>query len=237
VTGLEVLLVLMGAAALSTTTVALWAYLSETQARRFLADVAAHGVNIEGVTQGDVSAPLSLLVQSGHDQSRVAAVVRGSTPLWHLWRAVSLPATLLQHELVVVDSAWREAAKDARGKVVFVEPELQVGARYDVMAACAADTALLLDDGVRGAVAATLRSEPAATQLTVTSTLLFLELPRDGLSAEGLLCALCRLDALALSLCGEPDHGLRRLARAERGHGDTDVAQSGNPVAVPVLRG
>src|SRR5688572_19369774 len=85
--------------------VAVWAIDREWVERKFLRSARRSSLRVDDVHIGGVDAPLAFTVTSTEgNRTRVSAVLRGDTALWHLERLDDDPRV---EAVVVVERGWR----------------------------------------------------------------------------------------------------------------------------------
>ena len=223
--GVEVLAFLTVFGFTTTAILSGWWWLLARKKSHFLAALQ-HAHVIESVEHGDVAHPLSFTVVIGAVRTRVAAVVRGEQPLWHIERDVGLP---LPGRVVVVERSWRSGAREGRGL-----PELDdVGLPHELLVLSAHLDAGRVLARVQQALGALLTSSSHAHQCVLESGRAFLELPREGFSLDELLRGLACLDDVVdvvsgRPTCPRPPGPPRALLESHNA-----LAHSSVPVAVP----
>jgi hypothetical protein len=215
VTGLEVLLLIWLSTFAFAAPVAVWAIDREWGERKFLRSARRSSLRVEDVQIGGVDVPLTFMVTSSDgNRTRVSAVLRGDTPLWHLERVGDDPRV---EPLVVVEKGWR-APEQADLPVVGT-----LSMRLEVKSNDSPTTRALID---RSGADLFRLLERNARRLVVNKGRAFLEVRRRGLDVREALDALCRLDGLIAVLKGE------RYVLPEP-EGERVAAPDGAPIALP----
>ncbi len=230
-TGFELLVILGGAATLSSAAVGLWVFITERRKAILLASLS--GFDVLEERRGNIDKPLGLLLRGKDAVVDVDAVLRGDHPLWQLRQGdVWSPLFGTLGRLVIVDVEWREAVRELRG----LEAVAALTSRYVVYAEPGRKDAVRAIFGLRGVhrhVVSVLRLPTPAKCAIITPerpgrASVFIELSRVDLRPDDAKEAIARLRKLVHIV--EDDHG------EASGSQDVGMASpSGAPCAVPSL--